>query len=111
MKREVFINTPALPFHERLINLKAEVLNAFLVKQSSSYVDGAISQKNKYLIAIAISIVINCDSSMQRHIQQALQAGANQSEILEAIEIAIEMSGGPTTVSARLAMKAIDRIS
>lgn len=34
---------------------------------------------------------------MQRHIEQAANAGASKSQILEAIEVGIEMDGGPAT--------------
>ena len=36
--------------------------------------------------------------SMQWHIEQAASAGASENEILEALEVGIEMSGGGGTV-------------
>jgi len=35
---------------------------------------------------------------MQWHIEQAVAAGASESEVLEAVEVGIEMAGGPGTV-------------
>jgi alkylhydroperoxidase/carboxymuconolactone decarboxylase family protein YurZ len=38
-----------------------------------------------------------------------VQAGAAEREILEAIEVGIEMGGGPATVSARFALSVMDQ--
>jgi alkylhydroperoxidase/carboxymuconolactone decarboxylase family protein YurZ len=45
---------------------------------------------------------------MEWHIKQALDDGASREEILEAIEVGIEMSGGPGTVAARFAMNVLE---
>ncbi len=45
---------------------------------------------------------------MEWHIKQALDDGASAEEIIEAIEVGIEMSGGPGTVSARFAMNVLE---
>jgi alkylhydroperoxidase/carboxymuconolactone decarboxylase family protein YurZ len=47
---------------------------------------------------------------MQWHIEQTAAAGASFEEILEAIEVAIEIGGGPATVSARFALEALDSV-
>jgi AhpD family alkylhydroperoxidase len=70
---------------------------------------GALEHKTKELIAIGISVRIDCESCMQWHIERAAAAGATMQEVLEAIEVAIEMGGGPATVSARFAVEVLDR--
>jgi alkylhydroperoxidase/carboxymuconolactone decarboxylase family protein YurZ len=37
-------------------------------------------------------------------------AGATMREVLEAVEVGIEMGGGPATVSARFALEVMDRV-
>ena len=68
---------------------------------------GCLSVKQKRLIAIGIAVAINCESCMEWSIKQALDNGASEEEIIEAIEIAIEMRGGPATAYARFAMSVI----
>ena len=63
-----------------------------------------LPKKVKELIAVGISVVINCESCMQWHIEQAAAAGATEREVLEAIEVGIEMGGGPATAHARFAL-------
>ena len=87
---------------------KSEVYRSFLDMEKNTYKDGKLSKKHKELIAIGISVVINCESCMEWHIKQAIDDGASQDEIIEAIGVGIEMSGGPGTVSARFALSVLE---
>ena len=69
---------------------------------------GKTAKGQKELIAIGISIVTNCESCMEWHINQAIADGISEAEIIEAVEVGIEMSGGPGTVSARFAMNVLE---
>jgi AhpD family alkylhydroperoxidase len=66
--------------------------------------DAALSRKHKELIAVGISVTIDCESCMQWHIEKAVEHGATFEEILEALDVAIMMGNGATTVRARFAM-------
>ena len=96
--------------HARLLALKSKVYAAFLEMERATYQDGALAKKHKELIAVGISVAKDCESCMQWHIEQAVAAGASFEEILEAIEVAIEMGGGPATVSARFALEVLDSV-
>ncbi|MCG8570745.1 MAG: carboxymuconolactone decarboxylase family protein [Spirochaetes bacterium] len=87
---------------------KSKVYQSFVDMEQNTYKDGHLSKKNKELIAIGISVVINCESCMEWHIKQAIDDGASDEEIIEAIEVGIEMSGGPGTASARFAMNVLE---
>ena len=79
--------------HARLLKLDSKVYKAFLDMESAAYSDGALPAKAKELIAIGISVVINCESCMQWHIEQAARHGASMEEVLEAVEVGIEKIG------------------
>ena len=91
----------------RFYTKHSEVYRAFLKMEHAAFSDGALPRDQKELIAIGISIVDNCESCLEWHIKQALEAGATPDTIIEAIGVGIEMGGGPATVSARFAMKAL----
>jgi len=91
--------------HEKLLALKSRVYQAFLELEKAAFSDGALPGKIKELIVLGISVVVNCESCMQWHIDQAAKAGASMEEVLEAVEVGIEMGGGPATVSARFALE------
>ena len=96
--------------HGQLRSLKSKVYEAFLEMEKAAYSDGALSKKSKELIAVGISVVKDCRSCMQWHIEQAAQEGASYREVLEAIEVGIEMGGGPATVSARFALEVMEEV-
>ena len=86
----------------------SKVYQSFVEMEQNTYKDGKLGKKQKELIAIGISVVIDCESCMEWHIKQALDDGASEDEIIEAIEVGIEMSGGPGTASARFAMNVLE---
>ena len=96
--------------HKRLLDEASTVYAAFLEMEHAAFSDGALKRREKELIAVGISVRIDCASCMQWHIEQAAAAGAGYREILEAVEVGIEMGGGPATVSARFALRVLDGI-
>jgi AhpD family alkylhydroperoxidase len=92
---------------------------AFFKKNSGAYMDfealeekalksGALGKGHKELIALGISIVENCESCMEWHIREALEAGMSEKQVLEAVDVAIAMGGGPATVHARFALSVLE---
>ncbi len=96
--------------HKRLLDLKSGTYAAFLDMERATYRDGHLPKKAKELIAVGISVVIDCRSCMQWHIEQAAEGGATLKEILEAVEVGMEMGGGPATVSARFALTVLEDV-
>ncbi|GAG96013.1 unnamed protein product [marine sediment metagenome] len=45
---------------------------------------------------------------MEWHINEAVNSGASEDQILEALEVAMEMGGGPATVLSRFALKVLN---
>ena len=96
--------------HQRLLQLDSKVYKAFLAMEEAAFSDAVLPKKTKELIAVGISVVIDCESCMQWHIEQAAKTGATYTEVLEAVEVGIEMGGGPATVSARFALEVMDSV-
>lgn len=89
-------------FYER-----SKVYRSFVEMEQKTFEDGALPKKHKELIAIGISLVNSCESCLEWHIKQALDAGATLQEVIEALEVGFEMGIGPTTVTSRFAMKVL----
>ncbi len=96
--------------HTKLLALRSKVYGAFLEMEQTAFSDGALATKQKELIAVGISVAKDCESCMQWHIEQAAAAGAGFEEVLEAVEVGIEMGGGPATVSARFALEVMESV-
>jgi AhpD family alkylhydroperoxidase len=96
--------------HKKLTDRGSKTYSAFTEMERATYSDGALDKSTKELIAVGISVRINCESCMQWHIEQAAGEGVSYEQMLEAIEVGIEMGGGPATVSARFALQVMDAV-
>lgn len=65
------------------------------------YKDGALSNKVKRLIALAIALRAECTNCILAQTMRALEAGATKEEILETIAVEVVMSG-TTGIAASL---------
>jgi AhpD family alkylhydroperoxidase len=90
------------------LSKKSDVHRAFLEIEHKAFAEGAVPKMYKELMATAISVVTDCESCMEWHIDQALKAGATEEQVVEAIGVGIEMGIGPATVSARFAMNVLE---
>jgi AhpD family alkylhydroperoxidase len=94
--------------HEEFLRADSKAYAAFLDLEKKAFSSGELDKMHKELIALGISVVINCESCMEWHVHQALLSGATKAQAMEAVEVGIEMGGGPATVSARFALKALE---
>jgi AhpD family alkylhydroperoxidase len=57
--------------------------------------DGALSAKEKELIALAIGLAQGCSECVFLHTEGARKAGASREQVLEAAGVTVMMQGGP----------------
>lgn len=57
-----------------------------------------LNRKSRELIALGIAIARGSDSCIEMHTHDAIQSGATQDEIMEAIGVAIMMGGAPAVM-------------
>lgn len=66
--------------------------------------EGALSEKTKELIAVAVAHVTQCPYCIRSHTKLAMRKGASKEEIMEAIWVASEMRAGAAYAHAALAI-------
>lgn len=71
--------------------------------------DGALDEKTKHIIAIAVAHVTQCPYCIRSHTPQALRKGATEEEIMEAIWVAAEMSAGAAYAHGSLAVDEMNK--
>lgn len=85
-----------------------DTMSAFGALSRASYREGVLSAKTKELIALAIGIASRCDGCVAYHAKAAVDKGITREEVVEMIELAIQMGGGPSSVYGGQALKAFD---
>lgn len=71
--------------------------------------EGALPSAVKELMAMAIGISTRCDGCIALHLHDALRAGATREQVVEAIGVAVLMGGGPASVYATDALRALEQ--
>lgn len=88
-----------------------EVMRAFGEMSRAAMSDGALSEKTKELIALAIAMTRECDGCIVAHARNLVRVGATRDEIAEVAGVVIVMNGGPGTVWGPRALAAFDQIT
>lgn len=75
-------------------------LGGFLEYVESAEKPEILSGKTKELMSLAIGVVLRCEPCLLWHTDAALDAGASEDEVVDALEIAVAMGGGPSLAYA-----------
>ncbi len=75
----------------------------------ASLEEGRLSKKIKELMALSIAIYSRCEGCVAYHVHDALKAGAEREEVLEAIGVALMMGGGPSLIYGCEALEALEQ--
>lgn len=67
---------------------------------------GRFTAAQKELIATAIAVAEGCEDCILYHVDGARRHGAEEADMVEALEVAIEMGGGPALMYAGKALDA-----
>ncbi|WLS04821.1 carboxymuconolactone decarboxylase family protein [Shinella oryzae] len=66
---------------------------------------GTFSAGQKELMAVAIAVAKGCEDCILYHVDAALKHGAKEGELVEVLEVAIEMGGGPAVMYGAKALE------
>ncbi|NCC21606.1 MAG: carboxymuconolactone decarboxylase family protein [Alphaproteobacteria bacterium] len=72
---------------------------------------GALDEKTKEFIALAIGITQHCDGCIGFHAKKLAKLGATKEEIAETLSMCVYMGGGPALMYAADAWKAFEQFS
>ncbi len=72
--------------------------------------EGALSVREKELIALAIGMALRCEACVYSHAEKAVGAGATREQIVEMMGVVVMMQGGPGYVYAPKVLEALDAL-
>ncbi len=88
-----------------------EVMKSFRSLSQGAMKDGALSEKHKELIALAIGVAQRCDGCIGFHVKKLIDLGATREEIVEALGVNVYMGGGPALMYVADALHAYDEFT
>jgi len=80
---------------------------AFQDFSKAVFAEGALDEKTKQLIAVAVAHVTQCPYCIKGHTKGAKAKGASAEEIMEAIWVAAEMRAGGAYAHSALALQTL----
>lgn len=87
--------------------LAPDTHDAFTAFSQQVFADGALPEVTKQLIAVAVAHTTQCPYCIRGHTRLALQKGASDAQIMEAIWVAAEMRAGGAYAHAAVALDAL----
>lgn len=87
-----------------------EAARAFTSLFQSLMKPGALSLREKELIALGIGLAARCAPCINTHIEKSLHAGATREQVLETAAVAVVMQGGPAFTALPKVIEALDAI-
>jgi AhpD family alkylhydroperoxidase len=94
-------------FAQRRRELAPEIHTAFRAFGQRVFADGALPEKTKQLIAVAVAHVTQCPYCIRGHTELAVKNGATEQEIMEAIWVSAEMRAGAAYAHSVIAIDAM----
>ena len=88
-----------------------EVMKSFSAMAAAATAGGALDEKTKELIAMAIGVANRCDACLGFHAKALVRLGATPEEFREMLGVAVYMGGGPSLMYAANAMAAYEEFA
>lgn len=92
-----------------LKKLAPETMSGFYSMSKAATSDGALDEKTKELIALAIGVTQRCDGCIGFHAKALQRLGATKEEIAEVMGMCVYMGGGPALMYAADAIRAFEQ--
>ncbi|MDR1016721.1 MAG: arsenosugar biosynthesis-associated peroxidase-like protein [Coriobacteriales bacterium] len=95
---ETYYNPADLAKFPTMGEAAPELWEKFQSWYGACFEDGALSAREKDLIALAVATAVQCPYCIDAYTNACLQAGADSAQMTEAINVAAAIRGGATLV-------------
>jgi alkylhydroperoxidase/carboxymuconolactone decarboxylase family protein len=75
-----------------------DLANKFFAYYQAVFEEGALSKREKALIALAVSHVVQCPYCIDAYSKESLQQGADLEQMTEAVHVATAIRGGASLI-------------
>ena len=82
----------------KIADVKPELGKKFFEYYASVFEEGALSAREKSLIALAVAHVVQCPYCIDAYTQDCQQKGADFEQMTEALHVAVAIRGGASLV-------------
>lgn len=94
--------------NERILSSEHRGIKRFFNLDSAAYRDGALDVKTKELLGLVASTVLRCNDCIDYHLDQCVQMGWSEDELVDALNVALVVGGSIVIPHLRHAFESID---
>jgi AhpD family alkylhydroperoxidase len=92
----------------KLKDLAPDILRGFGGLFQATMKEGALTVREKELIAVGIALAMRCVPCINLHVEKCITSGATAAQVLEAAGVAVMMQGGPTFTHVPEVVRALE---
>ena len=96
--------------NDRIADIDHLGMKRFLNLDGAAYKDGALDTKTKELLGLVASAVLRCNDCIDYHLIQCIDAGWNNEELYDALNVALIVGGSIFIPHLRHAVETIDTL-
>jgi len=85
-------------------------IKRFFNLDTACYKDGALDARTKELLGLVASCVLRCNDCIDYHLIQCVEAGTTDEELIEALNVALVVSGSIFIPHMRHAFETIEQL-
>ena len=93
-----YYNAGDLPRFAEIGNDAPELADKFFAWYNAVFAEGALSEREKSLIALAVAHAVQCPYCIDAYSSDCLQKGADSEQMTEAVHVAAAIRGGASLV-------------
>ena len=94
-----------------ITELQPELGKKFFEYYGSVFKEGALSAREKALIALAVSHALQCPYCIDAYTKDSLQKGADETQMMEAVHVAAAIRSGASLVHGVQMMQKIKKLT
>ncbi|NNE44403.1 MAG: 4-carboxymuconolactone decarboxylase [Gemmatimonadetes bacterium] len=95
---ETYYKPADLPRFAEMAEGSPELWKKFMEYYGAVFEEGALSEREKALIALAVSCAVQCPYCIDAYTQASLEKGSNLEQMTEAVHVANAIRGGAALV-------------
>jgi AhpD family alkylhydroperoxidase len=96
--------------NDRITEIDHLGIKRFFNLDGAAYKDGALDAKTKELLGLVASAVLRCNDCIDYHLIQCVEAGWNDEELYDALNVALIVGGSIFIPHLRHAVETIDTL-
>jgi alkylhydroperoxidase/carboxymuconolactone decarboxylase family protein len=90
-----------------IVEFQEEMGSKFFDYYGTVFEEGALTKREKNLIALAVAHAINCPYCMDAYTKSCLSSGSDEEQMMEAVHVAAAIKGGATLANSVMMMNQV----